>query len=137
MFYISPLKLFKNSIHIFDEEKEIEKLISNLKFIDDEKELLHYVFKKSEEDKMIQLSDVIAGLLGKYFDYIKGGSFIEIEKDIKKLKEHEIEYENLILLHKILKKSEDKCIGFLHNTCCIEEQKKISYIFEMLEEDLY
>ena len=63
--YIKPIYMFPNSEHIFDEETEIMKKICSTPIILGGNELHNYSFVKSTENRIVQLSDVIIGIIGK------------------------------------------------------------------------
>lgn len=73
-FFLNRICTFKNSKHIFDEEKEVQKVISRFRIMNGTREM-DYVFMDSKEVPEIQISDVIVGLLGKYFTFIEKKSF--------------------------------------------------------------
>ena len=56
--------LLKNSFHIFDVEKVVQDYIGQQTFVDDDRTLDIYRFATSHDEPGIQISDVIAGLLG-------------------------------------------------------------------------
>lgn len=80
-FYIRTLYLFKNSRHIFDEEHCIESSLKDVTLIDENEAIINYEFLRSENVREIQISDVVAGFLGKYFTYIKDVSFDQMVAD--------------------------------------------------------
>jgi len=71
IFYLRNLYLFKNSYHIFDEEKSVQEYIKEFPLTENGVPIQNYEFVKSHDCKAVQISDVIAGFLGKYFSYLK------------------------------------------------------------------
>lgn len=125
-FYIHPLYMFKNSFHYFDEEDKIELILKDYRFIDNGINLEHYEFINSKDSEFIQLSDVMVGLLGKLYTFIRRNSSESIRKTVKNFTE--LETENLKLINKLTWKSENKCRGFLHKSISIDEQIKESIL---------
>ncbi|WP_339173129.1 DUF3800 domain-containing protein [Paenibacillus sp. FSL H7-0943] len=121
-FYMQPLRMFKNSMHYFDREDHIEKILKQYKFVDEKKQLDHYSFIDSKSNKFIQLSDIMMGLLGKLYAFIRRNS----EEDIKYIISNlgELEKENLNLLNEITWKSHEKCKGFLLKITSDDERIK-------------
>lgn len=68
-FYVDPIRKYQNSIHIFDEELSVhdivQKYIAMGQYMAD-----NYKFVDSKTDIFVQLSDIVAGILGKLFKYI-------------------------------------------------------------------
>lgn len=58
-FYLSPIRTFYNSKHIFDEEPEIQKELDKYTLQRDGKEVDSFKFVKSIEEVMVQISDVV------------------------------------------------------------------------------
>ncbi|MBS0470940.1 MAG: DUF3800 domain-containing protein [Proteobacteria bacterium] len=69
-FFIHRICLLKNSNHIFDDEPWIEALLKKQEFRDGDQPLDNFRFAKSHDEPGIQISDVIVGLLGKYFTFL-------------------------------------------------------------------
>ncbi|HAW93641.1 MAG: hypothetical protein CML22_14215 [Rheinheimera sp.] len=61
--------LFKNASHTFDKETYVEKILANLELRDGANKL-NYKFIDSKESLGVQISDVIAGLIGRHFGFI-------------------------------------------------------------------
>jgi hypothetical protein len=68
-FYQFRGRLFPNSLHVFDEELSVEKELIQLDSLDPDVKFRHR-FVNSETSPFNQVSDVIAGLLAKYFEFI-------------------------------------------------------------------
>ena len=69
-FFMGRICTFKNSTHIFDEEKEIEKALEPYNFVHEGKSI-PVSFVDSKNLGQIQASDVVVGFLGKYFSFIE------------------------------------------------------------------
>ena len=127
--YMEPLYMFPNAQHIFDEETEIiEKLCSNTIILNG-KELHNFQFVKSNENRMVQFSDVIVGIIGKLMLYANSSTLVEIEGELQSLSPQQ--KKNISLLNALVHRSSDCCLGFIHYTANYFEMEKAHYILSM------
>jgi len=109
-FYLRSVYIFKNSIHIFDNEPQIESIFEQYDFMDKGEIINNYSFVDSKSKVEVQVSDVIAGIFGKYFTFIS-----EIDTDELKVfraKLNEVQKNNLCLLGKLIDNYNDLSEGF-------------------------
>ena len=90
------------------------------------RELKNFSFVDSTKERWIQMSDVFVGLIGRLKMYLNKNSFSEIEESLYTLNNRQ--KNNLRLLSKLLNKSEDKNIIFLHNIDSLSEMQKMGLI---------
>ena len=126
--YLRPIYLFKNSTHVFDNEDSVSEVLEEYKILVGTEELSNYSFTDSQSSRLIQLSDVFVGLLGKLFYYFNTSSREKIEADVNGLTD--IQTANLGLLLDVIGKSHSKNIGFIHYTDSHEEHSKMDSISE-------
>ena len=81
--------------HFFDEETQIKNILQD-DSISFRNIANHIFFKESKSDIRIQISDVVAGLLGKYFTFISNTTIDELKKILLQLTY--IQKENLSIL---------------------------------------
>ncbi|BFT28872.1 DUF3800 domain-containing protein [Alteromonas sp. D210916BOD_24] len=99
VFYLQKLYIFKNSRHVFDEEEQIQSLFKGFSLAENGKPYKNHEFVKSHDYLGVQLSDVIAGFLGKYFTYIKDTSSEQLISDIASLTDMQRQcFQSLLLL---------------------------------------
>jgi hypothetical protein len=124
-FYVRTLYIFKNSEHIFDDEDSIEKIMHHFPMQDGNKDISNYKFSNSKAFKGIQVSDLVSGLLGKYFTFIKD---LEIS-DMPRIKGdlNERQQENLELMRLIISKSDKQSRGFFNSVMSEDEYMKNDY----------
>ncbi len=67
---ISRCILYNNSKHYFDQEPEAAKSLGDMQWYDNGKRLDNFSFLDSKDNKLIQISDVWIGILGKMFNMI-------------------------------------------------------------------
>ena len=112
-FYIDPIRTFRNSEHIFDEELEVQKNLERYRFVRQGVEVNTFKFINSKSDVLIQISDVIVGIIGKLLTYINNSELNTIRQDTETLNERQIE--NISLLYKLRSEAEKRNKGFLHS----------------------
>ena len=127
-FYLSRLLLFKNSEHIFDNELSVEKQLTNYGLNDD---FRNYRFIPSIDDNNLQISDLIIGILGKYYTFInkykKPWNFYNL-----KVMPSDQAINNLNNLVKIIYKSEKCSNVFIHEVISNDFNKKEYDIWKFL-----
>lgn len=106
LFYLERCEIFSKSLHIFDEEKAVEKKFSNIQLYEHGKILNHYKFVKSHENIFVQISDMIAGLLRRLFIFLDEKSIGEIKSLAEKLNENQIN--NFNILWRLISRSDEK-----------------------------
>lgn len=127
-FYLKPIYLFKNSIHIFDNEDFIFEMIEDYKILDGVTEIKNYSFVDSQTNQLVQLSDIFVGLIGKLSIYLNTSTREKIDIDFDSLST--IQQTNIDLLINLIDKSHNKNIGFLHSIDSYEEVSKMDVIRE-------
>jgi hypothetical protein len=80
-FYSYSIEQLPNSYHFFDEEKQVEERL--LKY----QNKLNYEFVKSEDNKLIQLSDILVGFLRCLFNYLSEIDYLDVEMNYQNLSE--------------------------------------------------
>lgn len=125
VFYLKNIYIYKNSIHIFDAEEKVEKIIKSSNVSDADDTLENYSFINSKSNYGIQVSDVVCGFLGRYFTYLKDESYDKINEF--KLKMNSDQKNNLALLKDLIDRSDAVSNGFFNKVACEEEIKKHVY----------
>ena len=91
----------------------------------------NFKYVKSETDIFVQLSDVVAGILGKLFKYINSTSVNQRRRDVEGLSK--LQVENILLIDKLRMEADRENPGFL---CSIGPWDGIGILnrfFEMVE----
>jgi hypothetical protein len=127
-FYLRPIYLFKNSTHILDNEDSISEIFQDFRILDNNVEIKNYSFVDSQSNTLVQLSDVFVGFMGKFKNYINTNTIEQIKDDLSKLSN--IQGSNLDLLISVIDKSENKNLGFIHNTDSFDELSKMKGIWD-------
>ncbi|WP_367024151.1 hypothetical protein [Aliikangiella maris] len=130
-FYLRNLYLFKNSRHIFDEEKSIQDEIKEFDWTENGIPIQNCEFVKSNDCKAVQISDVVAGFLGKYFTYLKNVSDEQLTIDKSELTN--IQKNTLDSLKELIDISDDLCRGFFNTVSSEGEQRRNNYFLHGVE----
>lgn len=130
-FYLRPIYTFKNSTHIFDNEDSIREALNEYRMLDNGVEFKNYSFVDSQDNQLIQLSDIFIGFMGKYTQYRNTHTMEEIKADIDSFSA--LQLENMKLFIDIINKSDQKNPAFLHATDSYEEVMKFDHITKYLE----
>lgn len=109
-FYADPIRKYQKSRHIFDEEMTVQDIVKK-QIAMGENMADNFKFVKSETDIFVQLSDVVAGILGKLFKYINSTSVNQRRKDVEGLSR--LQVENILLIDKLRMGADQENHGFL------------------------
>ncbi len=120
-FFLHTLYIFKNSKHIFDDEKVIEKILERYKLMDGDREV-NQRFSDSKNEIGIQLSDIITSFLGKYFIFIEEHSMAELLTIKNNLNATQIL--NLKLLQNLIDASHEISNAFFHRVAPLDTDFK-------------
>lgn len=131
-FYRHRTWLFIYSKHTFDEEKHVSpKLTSSVQYYKGDK-ILNYIFADSLSEDMIQVSDIIVGILGKYFTFINQVNSSNIEAELATL--NSMQKDNLFKLLKLCKEAELYNKAFIHYTSSVINIRK-DFLVSKISED--
>lgn len=109
-FYADPIRKYQKSTHIFDEETTVQDIVKK-QIAQGQNMEDNFKFVKSEADIFVQLSDVVAGILGKLFKYINSTSVNQRRKDVQSLSQ--IQVDNILLIDKLRMEADRENPGFL------------------------
>lgn len=109
-FYADPIRKYQKSRHIFDEETTVQDIVKK-QIAMGENMADNFKFVKSETDIFVQLSDVVAGILGKMFKYINSTSINQRRRDVEGLSK--LQVENILLIDKLRMEADRENPGFL------------------------
>ncbi|MFS2072753.1 hypothetical protein ACEN9D_28780 [Pseudomonas sp. CT11-2] len=127
VFYQNRGLMLSHSEHIFDDEFSVEDEIAVLNR-SGQSPNFKYKFVKSIETPLTQISDVVAGLFAKYFEFIEKNTLSDLTIIRKKLSPQQLETLNLI--RALIEKSHDECEHLLFYVMTLSEHKKhVSFMF--------
>lgn len=128
--YLNRVFLFKNSKHIFDEEKEIIKVIDDVYPWVYNKFDLEFVDSQSEP--LIQISDVIANFIYKFTNFLNAKSYEQLSVEvIDNINSDNISKENMKIFSKLVYKSINFSNGLYHYINSDYELDKFSTVIEL------
>jgi hypothetical protein len=125
-FYLRPVGVFSSAQHHFDNENQIENQFGKYRLLHNGKPANNYSFIDSMSNPLIQVSDCIVGLLGKYYTYVNGINIVGAQHTLETLT-----YEQKVTLKlfvQIIKRSEDFSKLLLHSLESMEEHHVGAYI---------
>ena len=132
IFYKRPFGIFKNSKHIFDEESSIEDIFNKWEFYDNEQKWQNFQFQNSKTNDLIQVSDIIIGLLGKLFEYINNIDINELNYIKDNLENQQIN--NLTKIVKLINKTDKQSIAFIHSIQSLIDRDKFVLLLTKFSE---
>lgn len=128
-FYADSIRKYQKSTHIFDEETTVQDIVKR-QIAQGENMADNFKFVKSETDIFVQLSDVIAGILGKLFKYINSTSVNQRRKDVEGLSK--IQVENILFIDKLRMDADRENPGFLCSIGPWDGIRILNRFFEMV-----
>ena len=120
-FYRSEILKFKAKSLFFDEEQQIQNIISKEDITLGGVRLTNYSFMPSESNAMIQISDYVVSILRKYIMFLDREQ-ASVETDIKSFEENQMA--NFMLLNNVLMRSLKHNPMFVHFIASIHVIRK-------------
>ncbi|MGU3191873.1 DUF3800 domain-containing protein [Vibrio cholerae] len=129
-FYINRLKMFPNSLHILDNEFEVEEKINSARSYDPELNGLSFSFVESKETEnyLVQMSDVVSGFIRLYFDFLEYASIEDVTNFVAEL--NPLQEETLGLFKKLHDQSVQESHILLHRVIVPIDEHKATILFD-------
>jgi hypothetical protein len=121
-FYLHRLALFKNANHILDIETTIETYLAGLDLADGDKPLQNFSFVDSRDEPWVQISDALAGLLGKFFSYMNRTPGVELLLARSGMSHRQ--RRTFVALTALLGRSIQECPAFAQYVVSAEDQRR-------------
>lgn len=129
MQFLNRVYVFKSATHVFDRETYIEKALSTVEMHDGARRI-DYRFVDSKDSICVQLSDVIAGLFGKHFNYLQDNTLARLLE--RKAAFSNRQSETLAMITKLIDRSDDVSNGFFHRVAPMDISfKNDAFLHEM------
>lgn len=112
-FYIYRISIFSASMHVLDEELNVQNQLKQVARFEKAISQINYEFRKSESDLYIQVADCWVGLMGKFSRYVNTHTALDVAAMWKCLSDEQ--RENFSTYAKIFKRSEDFSPILLHS----------------------
>jgi hypothetical protein len=116
-FYTRQIMIFKNAVHIFDREIQIEKSLNRAKFKDGARHV-NYVFSDSKSEPGIQIADVVTGFIGKYQSFVEENSLPDLMK--RKSSWNKKQITNFNILRQLIDSSDNVSNALIHRTTAMD-----------------
>lgn len=129
-FYVDRIMKFPRSNHCFDEELSIQNEVERLIREYGNAEPVNYRFVNSTNNCMVQISDLVVGLLGKMFLFFNTVEAKDYRKIVCTLSDNQVE--NLCELHRLRMKSDSRNKGFLQNITALAMLDKQNEFFDLV-----
>lgn len=132
IFYVDPILKFPKAMHHFDEELSIQDKVFDMvsKFGNG---ATNYEFVNSKDNTMIQISDLVAGLLGKMFTFINSIPNNVMRKMVTGL--NNVQIRNCLAFNGLRTKSDMRNKGLLHSKTAIGLLNKLNSFFSLVENE--
>ncbi|WP_281738664.1 DUF3800 domain-containing protein [Enterococcus dispar] len=111
-FYANCIVTYKNAYHLFDHETKIEELLNDNSIEIDCEHLKNYSFVDSKDYRMIQISDLIVGILRMWMAFLEDKNVQQIVMALKSATSEQKEY--ISKLQQLMRKSLQISTGFKH-----------------------
>ncbi len=118
-FFMGRIYILKNSQHVFDIEKTVETYIKNSDMLDGDIPLNNFSFADSVDEPGVQISDVVTGLLGKFFTFLSDSNIPE-QANLNSQQQ-----QNLKLLRELLCGSLEENAIFVHSILPLKDIQKL------------
>lgn len=126
-FYAKRVCLFKNSAHIFDAEDQVQKFFADHAFLEGGRPLQNYTFSPSENEAGVQISDVMIGLIGRFYSFINRTDAQEIQNWATTLSP--VQRDNLAKFSRLLDRSTDENNAFLHYVLSVGDLQRAGILW--------
>lgn len=122
IFFRHRIALLRNSTHVLDLEEQVRRQFEADPLLRDGVPVDSFEFVDSQNEPMIQVSDVIAGLLGKFFSYVVATDMDTVRGDRGAL--GEIARENLAKLALLIDQAAEENDAFAHRIMSLSDTHK-------------
>lgn len=128
IFYARPIGLFPQAKHVFDNEYKVEEIFEKYKFYNGNTKIDNYHFVNSINTPLVQVSDCVVGLLGKYYSFINSLDIWQAYRLFENISQKQ--RNTLQLFAKIIMKSESLSKLLLNSVESIEERAIGGFILQ-------
>ncbi|ELI6299578.1 TPA: DUF3800 domain-containing protein [Enterococcus faecalis] len=125
--YRNSILTFYNSIHVFDEELEIQKIL-NKNTIEVFGKKVSYEFVKSDNSVFVQLSDLTVGILRMWMVFLESHTIFELNELFLNLSD--AQKQTIIQFQSLMYNSLLESFGFKHGSGSNQFEDKINYFME-------
>lgn len=127
-FFAQRIFMLKNATHILDAEDVIKDYLLSADLRDGDAELTNYRFAVSHEEPGIQLSDIVVGILGKMFSFIRDIDTATLHSAVASLTTQQAR--NLVLIQELIASSIKENAILVHYILSSEDLEKMSFLLD-------
>ncbi|NKK36821.1 hypothetical protein GFL72_19575 [Rhizobium leguminosarum bv. viciae] len=128
-FYIKRICLFKHARHVLDAEPRVRDQVERHQITDNGKPFVNYEFVDSVDCPGVQISDVVAGLLGKAFTFLNRNSMGNLHAAKQSLS---IRQQGCLqLLVDLLDRSIAENVAFANFVVSHEDRRRAAYLLDL------
>lgn len=127
-FYAHLIVMYPNAKHIFDRELLIEKILYANPIELSGHKAINYKFVDSKDERLVQVSDLIIGVLRYLMAFLESVSIHDLNKifnEVSELQKVQLKKFQRILLHSL-----DVSTGFKHSVGSSDFEMKMNFFFE-------
>ena len=118
-FYMRPIGIFPYATHIFDNEYKVKDVFNKYSLLNGNNPNYNVSFVNSKENLLIQVSDCIVGLVGKYYTYVNSIDISGAHQMLLSISPKQ--KTTLQLFTQLILKSENMSKLLLHSTASMQE----------------
>ena len=126
--YLSQIKLYKGSLLFFDEELKIQEILSQVRSEEND-DYANFCFLDSKSELLLQLSDVVSGLIAQLISYINKNDYSYLKMGVSNLSD--IQLDCIKMIKKIRLKSDLENKSFIVNIMPQKEIDKLNFLLDL------
>ncbi len=129
IFFRHRISLLRNSTHVLDLEELVRRQFEDHPLMRNGAPVDSFQFVDSQDEPMIQVSDAIAGLLGKFFSYLVDTDIDAVRADRATL--GDVQKENLAKLARLIDQASDENEAFAHRVMSLSDTHKADIFMQI------
>ena len=129
IFFRHRIALLRNSTHVLDLEEVVRRQFMADPLMQDGVPVDSFRFVDSQEEPMIQVCDVIAGLLGKFFSYVVSTDMDAVRADRASL--GDVQRENLAKLARLIDQAAEENEALAHRVMSLSDTHKADIFMQI------
>lgn len=129
IFFRHRIALLRNSTHVLDLEEVVRRQLMADPLMRDGVPVDSFRFVNSQDEPMIQVSDIVAGLLGKFFSYVVSTDIDAVRADHAAL--NAVQAENLAKLARLVDQAAEENEAFAHRVMSLSDTHKADIFMQI------
>lgn len=129
IFFRHRIALLRNSTHVLDLEEVVRRELIAAPLMRDGLPVDSFMFVDSQDEPMIQVSDIVAGLLGKFFSYVVSTDIDTVRADRAVLSD--VQAQNLAKLARLVDLAAEENEAFAHRVMSLSDTHKADIFMQI------